>query len=119
MDIIVKYKVDKPFTDKNTKEKIKIGDVIEIGVERMKELNEHNVGKVIDIIVNDDVNPVENEQETIGEATAEKAKKETYSKEQLEALKVNDLKDLAEKMGIELTKAKRDEIIAEILEKQN
>ncbi len=115
MDIIVKYKVDKPFTDKNTKEKVKIGDTIEINVERMKELNKHNVGKAIDVIVNDNVESDKNEHETTGEKTGE----EKYSKEQLEVMTVNDLKDLAENLKIELTKAKKDEIIAEILEKQN
>lgn len=115
MEIIVKYKADRPFTDKNTKEKVKIGDIIEIGVERMKELNKHNVGKAIDIIVNDNVESDKNEHETTGG----KSGKEKYTKEQLEAITVNELKDLAEKMEIELTKAKKDEIIAEILEKQN
>ena len=119
MNIIVKYKVDKAFTDKNTKEKIKIGDIIEIGVERMKELNKHNVGKSIDITVNEDVNIKEDGKESQGEKTKGEPEKEKYSKEKLEALSVNELKDLAEKIKIELTKAKKDEIIAEILEKQN
>lgn len=119
MDIIVKYKVDKPFTDKNTKEKVKIGDTIEINVERMKELNKHNVGKAIDVIVNDNVESDKNKHEIMGETTGEKTGEEKYSKEQLEVMTVNDLKDLAENLKIELTKAKKDEIIAEILEKQN
>jgi len=38
-----------------------------------------------------------------------------HTKEELEALTVNQLKDLAEKEKIELTKARKDEIISEIL----
>jgi len=51
MKLVVKYKVEKPFTDKYSKEEVKQNDIIEVTVERMKELNVKSVGKVVDIIV--------------------------------------------------------------------
>lgn len=112
MDIIVKYKVEKPFTDKYTKEEVKENDIIEISVERMKELNEKSAGRAIDIIVS------EEEQEEKEEKEQENPEKKTeFSKEDLEKLTVNELKDLAEKNKIELTKATKKEIINEILSK--
>lgn len=113
-NVIVKYKVERPFTDKFTKEDITISKILEIDIERMKELNKHNIGRVVDIIVEEDTNT----NEKITDNKEPKETKEKYTKEQLEALTVNDLKDLAEKMQIELTKAKKDEIIEEILENQ-
>lgn len=124
MKPVVIYKVEVPFTDKNTKEDITVNTELEISVERMKELNAHKVGRVIDIILVDDeekpdakieTEPETNEDDKPGsEPTTTK-----YTQEELEAKTVNDLKELAESEGIELTKAKKDEIIAEILEKLN
>lgn len=103
--VIVKYQVNKGFKDKYTKEEIKADKVIDISIERMKELNEHNVGKVIDILVKSEI-----------EETQKEETKNEYTQEELEKMTVNELKDLAEKMKIELTKAKKEEIIQEILE---
>ena len=109
--IIVKYQVNKGFKDKYTKEEIKADKVIDISIKRMKELNEHNVGKVIDILVERDV------EETLKEDDPKKEEtKNEYTQEELEKMTVNELKDLAEGMKIELTKAKKEEIIQEILE---
>lgn len=133
MKPVVIYKVEVPFTDKNTKEDITVNSEIKISVERMKELNAHKVGRVIDIKLVDDgeKTPVEIETETNegssetdqstneGENPGSKQTTSKYTQEELETKTVNDLKELAEKEGIELTKAKKDEIIAEILEKLN
>ena len=51
MELVIKYKVEKPFTDKYSKEEVKQNDIIEVTVERMKELNAKSVGRVVDILV--------------------------------------------------------------------
>lgn len=120
MEVIIKYKVEKGFKDKNTKELIKANDLIDVSVERMRELNEHNIGKVVDVIVSED------NKETVmsAEKTQEKTKKEvenkqsekvSYTQEELEKMSVNDLKEFAEKNNIELTSAKKDDIIEQLL----
>ena len=133
--MVIKYKVEKTFKDKYSKEIIKENDIIEVTIERMKELNAKKFGRVIDIILDadeqenvtvpdenktvvDEENKVENDEDT-DEKNKSEGNKETYTKEQLENMTVNQLKDLAEKLGCELTKAKKDEIVSEILEFQN
>lgn len=122
MKVIIKYEVKyRAFTDKETNKEVKINDVIDIDIDRMKILNEHNIGRVIDIIIEDETgSPSTNPegQKVEDDPSSEKTGKEKYSQEQLNALTVNELKDLASKMEIELTKAKKDEIIEEILQNQ-
>lgn len=122
MKTIVKYEVKyKKFTDKNTNKEVKIGDIIDVDVERMKVLNAHDVGRAIDFIVEDEPSSSSAEPEgknQVKNTDTDNNGKEKYTKEQLEELSVNNLKELAEKMQIELTKAKKDEIIEEILQNQ-
>lgn len=121
MKIIVKYRTSKAFRDKNTKEQVKANDLLEVSVERMKELNAGNAGRAEDIIVveetKDDtiINPEKEPQnpEVIPGSLVKPTN--SHTKEELEALTVNQLKELAEKEKIELTKARKDEIISEIL----
>lgn len=122
MKVIVKYQAQKGFKDKYTKNKIKRNDIIEVSIERMKELNDKNAGKVVDIILQDetdtedkleiDNNIIESKEETSQENEMEKS---TYKKEDLEKMTVNQLKDLAEENKITLSSAKKTEIIEEIL----
>lgn len=122
MKIIVKYEVKyRPFTDKDTNKEVKIGDVIDIDIERMKTLNKHNVGRAIDVIVENEADlsdGAKQEESGKNDSTSETIGQEKYTQEKLEELTVNQLKDLAEKMKIELTKARKDEIIEEILQNQ-
>ena len=122
MKTIVKYEVKyKKFTDKNTNKEVKIGDIIDVDVERMKVLNAHDVGRAIGFIVEDEPSSSSAEPEDknqVKNTDTDNNGKEKYTKEQLEELSVNNLKELAEKMQIELTKAKKDEIIEEILQNQ-
>lgn len=119
MKIIVKYRTNKAFKDKNTKELVKVNDLLEVSVERMKELNARNVGIVEDIVVVEEtpeISKEKNEKEKMEpEKPADPEGKKNHTKEELQALNVNELKELAEKEKIELTKAKKDEIISEIL----
>lgn len=129
MRVIVKYKIERPFTDKYTKQEVKINDVIEVSVERMKELNRKSAGRVVDIIIIEEENDKMKEtQEDASEKNSSEADNEDseqpgieskvqtkFVREELEAMTVNQLKDLAEKNGIELTKAKRAEIIDELM----
>ncbi len=119
--IIIKYQTNRAFKDKYSKKEVKLGDIIDVDIKRMKELNKHNAGRVVDIIVEEEpetplVNPEENDGET---KNINNGQPEKYTKEQLEEFSVNKLKELAEKMQIELTKARKDEIIEEILQAQN
>ncbi len=119
--IIIKYQTNRAFKDKYSKKEVKLGDIIDVDIKRMKELNKHNAGRVVDIIVEEEpetplVNPEENDGET---KNVNNGQPEKYTKEQLEEFSVNKLKELAEKMQIELTKARKDEIIEEILQAQN
>ena len=119
MEVIIKYKVEKGFKDKNTKELIKANDLIDISVERMRELNKHNIGKIVDVIVLEDkmetVTSPEKTQEEAEKEKNEKNEKVSYTQEDLMKMSVNDLKEFAEKNNIELTSAKKDDIIEQIL----
>lgn len=130
--MIIKYKVEKAFIDKNTKESVFVGDVVDVNIKRMKELNAAKIGRVIDII--EDKQEIENEKLSTDNEKEEviapdendekepiakiEREEEKYTEEQLEAMKVNELKDLAEKIGCELQNATKKEIIQEILEFQ-
>ena len=118
--VIIKYKVEKGFKDKNTKELIKANDLIDISVERMRELNKHNIGKIVDVIVLEDkmetvTSPEKTQEEAEKEKNEKNEKKEkvSYTQEELKKMSVNDL--FAEKNNIELTSAKKDDIIEQIL----
>ena len=120
MEVIIKYKVEKGFKDKNTKELIKANDLLDISVERMRELNKHNIGKVVDVIVSEDnketvMSAEKTQEEAQKEAENEKNEKVSYTQEELKKMSVNDLKEFAEKNNIELTSAKKDDIIEQIL----
>ncbi|MCI8396837.1 MAG: hypothetical protein HFJ52_04095 [Clostridia bacterium] len=122
METIVKYRVEIPFKDKYTKEDITANTLLEISIERMKELNVKKIGRVEDIIVKVDEQETEiSENQVTNENTKPKEPVQNevnkYTQEQLEAMSVNQLKELAEHENIELTKAKKDEIVAEILAK--
>lgn len=133
--MVIKYKVERSFIDKNTKETVFVNNIINIDINRMKELNERNIGRVIDII--EDEQEVKNEKLSTDEEVNEKEEiiapdeddqkepteeienqEERYTKEKLEAMKVNELKEVAEKIGCELSNATKKEIIQEILEFQ-
>ena len=120
MEVLVKYQAQKNFKDKVTKKEVKLNDVLEVSIERMKELNAKNAGRVIDIIIKDnekdgksteekDTTKDENIKEDLG------VKETKCSREDLEKMTVNQLKDFAEENKIELTKEKKTEIIEEIL----
>lgn len=118
--VIIKYKVEKGFKDKNTKELIKANDLIDVSVERMRELNKYNIGKVVDVIVSEDnketvMSAEKTQEEAQKEAENEKNEKVSYTQEELKKMSVNDLKEFAEKNNIELTSAKKDDIIEQIL----
>ena len=53
--MVIKYKVEVGFKDKYTGEKIKKDRVLDIDIKRMKELNEKGKGRVIDIIIDDEI----------------------------------------------------------------
>lgn len=111
MEVRVKYRVEKSFRDKYTKKDIIKNDIIDVSVERMKELNEKLAGRVIDVIIVDkEIEDTEKENDNQAEL-----KDNQFSKEDLEKMTVNQLKDLAEKNNIELSKARKDEIIDEII----
>lgn len=118
--MVIKYKVEVGFKDKYTKELRKENDVIDVTIERMKELNEKKKGRVIDIILDEEDNQSVSTQnnEAKEQDVKNKDTKIKYKQEDLQEMTVNGLKDLAEKLGCELTKAKKDEIIQEILEFQ-
>ena len=113
--VVVKYETNRAFKDKYTKQEIKCGDVLEIDIERMKELNERNAGRVVDILVEQ---PELSNPNYVDKGDKKKPETEKNKKEKFEENNVNKIKDLAEEIKIELTKAKKDEIIEEILQKQ-
>ena len=120
MEVLVKYQAHKNFKDKVTKKEVKLNDVLEVSIERMKELNAKNAGRVIDIIIKDnekDGNSTEEKDTTKDENIKEDlgVKETKCSREDLEKMTVNQLKDFAEENKIELTKEKKTEIIEEIL----
>ena len=120
--MIIKYLVEKSFRDKNTKKNIMASSVIDVDIARMKELNEKKAGRVVDIILDNqetNVNDIENKepeqeiQEDIDNDKVDSIK--LYTEEQLKEKTVNELKEIAESIGLELTKAKKDDIMEEIL----
>lgn len=111
--MIIKYEVEVGFKDKYTGERVKKGTILDIDIKRMKELNDKGKGRVIDIIENAVINEKEENQEE-----KEKTSIEKYTEEELKEKTVNELKELAEKEGYELTKATKKDIISEILELQ-
>ena len=118
--IIIKYRTSRGFTDKNTKAEIKANDLIDVSVERMKELNAANAGRAEDVIVVEEPKTgtkqtADPDPQVENPEFLEKTQIKAHTKQELEALTVNQLKDLAEKEKIELTKARKDEIISEIL----
>ena len=120
--MIIKYKVEVGFKDRYTGEKVKKDTVLDVDIKRMKELNEKGKGRVIDIIM-DDTNVNESENEKTDESQKADSKKEgtsevKYTEEELKEKTVNELKELAEKEGYELSKATKKDIIQEILELQ-
>lgn len=125
MEIVVKYQAQKNFKDKVTKEEVTANDILEVSIERMKELNAKNAGRVIDVIIKDNEKAEKEENSTEEkdipkeENTKEEVEeKETKcSREDLEKMTVNQLKDFAEENKIELTKEKKTEIVEEILSK--
>ena len=124
--MIIKYEVERTFKDKYIKEIIVQDTVFDVTIERMKELNMKKFGRVVDIILDSDEQEnlipeadngkTENEQTDKTENVEENIEK--YTKEQLENMTVNQLKDLAEELKCELTKAKKEEIIEELLKFQ-
>ncbi len=124
--MIIKYEVERTFKDKYSKEIIVKDTVLDVTIERMKELNMKKFGRVVDIILDSDEQEnlipeadngkTENEQTDKTENVEENIEK--YTKEQLENMTVNQLKDLAEELKCELTKAKKEEIIEELLKFQ-
>ena len=124
--MIIKYEVERTFKDKYSKEIIVKDTVLDVTIERMKELNMKKFGRVVDIILDSDEQEnlipeadngkTENEQTDKTENVEENIEK--YTKEQLENMTVNQLKDLAEEIKCELTKAKKEEIIEELLKFQ-
>ena len=86
----------------------------------MKELNAANAGRAEDVIVVEEPKTgtkqtADPDPQVENPEFLEKTQIKAHTKEELEALTVNQLKDLAEKEKIELTKARKDEIISEIL----
>ncbi len=134
--MIIKYEVERTFKDKYSKEIIIKNTVLDVTIERMKELNMKKFGRVVDIILDSDeqenlIPEDDNKQSENKKADNEKTENEQtdkidnveentekYTKEQLENMTVNQLKDLAEELKCELTKAKKEEIIEELLKFQ-
>lgn len=111
--IIVIYKVEKNFKDKYTNEKVTENTELEITLERMKELNAKKIGRAIDIKI---IELEEKIQETSEENVQdENTKEEKLQAEKLNEMSVQELKELAKSINCELTKAKKSEIIQEIL----
>lgn len=127
--MVIKYKVEKAFTDKYTKKSVFANSIIDVDINRMKELNEKNIGRVVDII-EDEIQETKEDKKTVVDETSkdeetkdkneetEKTSTEKYTAEQLEAMTVNELKELADSKGYKLTKAIKKEIIQEIIELQ-
>lgn len=111
--MIIKYEVEEGFKDKYTKEKVKKGTILEVTVERMKELNAKRKGRVVDII--ESVNTDQIEEEISEDVQKEESKEIEYTEEELKVKTVNELKELAEEIKCELTKATKKEIIEEII----
>ena len=124
--MIIKYKVEKLFKDKYTHELIKENSIIDVSIDRMKELNEKQIGRAVDIIVDEDIKKddetdlkVSEDEKTSEPEEVGENEKNPFVRADLEGMTVNELKDLAEKIGCELKQAKKDEIIKEIIEFSN
>lgn len=121
MEVRIKYETTRSFKDKETKKQIKSGDILDISLDRMRELNSKNAGRIIDVYVSTDKNKEEAENVNLEENKNEESKgknestKLNYTEEQLNAMTVNELKELAEKNNIELKSAKKSDIVAELL----
>lgn len=120
--MVIKYKVEKSFKDKYSKEDVIANNVIEVSIERMKELNAKNIGRVIDIVEDSESTnnmnvKTDTEIENPNQDSNTTKEQTIYTEEKLSEMTVNELKDLAEQLNIELTKAKKEDIIKEILEK--
>ena len=122
--VIVSYLVEDAFRDKYTKEDITPNTVLEISVERMKELNQKKKGRAIDVkVVTGEATanvanfPTPGAEDTEVKNPGEPEPKEGagLTREELELLTVVQLKELAEKKNIELKSAKKSEIIEELL----
>lgn len=112
MEVLIKYQTQKKFKDKVTKKEVKPNDILEVSIDRMKELNAKNAGRAIDVIIKDE--KITEDEHTKKETESKNIK---CSREDLEKMTVNQLKDFAEENKIELTKEKKTEIIEEILSK--
>ena len=93
--------------------KVKKGTILAVTVERVKELNAKRKGRVVDII--ESVNTNQIEEEISEDIQKEERKEIEYTEEDLKAKTVNELKELAEEIKCELTKATKKEIIEEII----
>ena len=121
MEVRIKYETTRSFKDKETKKHIKSENILDISLDRMKELNAKNAGRIIDVYVSTDENKKEAENVNLEENKNEESKgknestKLNYTEEQLNAMTVNELKELAEKNNIELKSAKKSDIVAELV----
>lgn len=122
MEVRIKYETTRSFKDKETKKQIKSGDILDISLDRMKELNSKKAGRIIDVYVsteNKEEKTSEIKEKVEGKDEKTEGTKEntklSYTEEQLNAMTVNELKELAEKNNIELKSAKKSDIVAELL----
>ena len=122
MEVRIKYETTRSFKDKETKKQIKSGDILDISLDRMKELNSKKAGRIIDVYVsteNKEEKTSEIKEKVEGKDEKTEGTKEntklSYTEEQLKAMTVNELKELAEKNNIELKSAKKSDIVAELL----
>ncbi len=113
--MIIKYEVEVGFIDKYTKEKIERGSIIDVTLKRMKELNQKRKGRVVDIIEEETEEKQEEDKEESTENVEENKNTSIYTEEDLKSKTVNELKELAEEIRCDLTKATKKEIIEEIL----
>ena len=114
MEVRIKYETTRSFKDKETKKQIKSGDILDISLDRMKELNSKKAGRIIDVYVsteNKEEKTSEIKEKVEGKDEKTEGTKEntklSYTEEQLNAMTVNELKELAEKNNIELKSAKK------------
>ena len=72
--MVIKYYVERSFKDKYSKKNITAKSIIDVTVERMKELNSKSIGRVIDIIENENIT-----KEVFGKQSVEIQKAGVYS----------------------------------------
>ena len=65
--MVIKYKIEKTFRDKYSKQIVEENAVIDVTIERMKELNAKKFGRVIDIIL--DTEEIETSTDKVIEET--------------------------------------------------